>query len=220
MALLDKLFTSFRSAFSKGSAVEAKAVSKAVAPKGASKIIQKTSVTKPASVNTATKIYTESSGKSILKDQAKSIAGSSVVRTAGKAAAGSVIIGGAVYGLGALTSKGMQNVGYGWRDLTNSHTPQETTRQDLDNRSKSQELDQEAANQLKDFYKWANANGYSDSPSVREAYDNYVKGQGSETQDQTQGKSGIDPWIIGAGALAAAAGIYFIVKNKKKGSKK
>lgn len=220
MAIWDKLFTGFRNAFSKDAAVEAKAVGKAVAKKDTAKIIQKTAVSKPASVNTATKIYTESSTRSILKDQAKSVAGSSVVRTAGKAAAGTIIIGGAAYGLGSLAGKGMENVGYGWRDLTNAHTPQETTRQDLENRSKSQELDQEAADQLKDFYKWAQANGYSDSPSVREAYDNYVKGNGSDSAANTQDTAtGINPWLIGAGALAAAAGIYLLTK-KKKGSKK
>ena len=207
----------FTKLFSRDVAAEASKTGKALAKADTEKIIQKTAVEKPVAVNTATKIYTTSGGESVLKTTARDIAGSKVVKTAGKAAAGTIIIGGAAYGLGALTGAGMQSVGYGWRDLTNAHTPQEQTAQDLTNRSKSQELDAQAAKQLQDFYKWAQANGYSDSPSVREAYDNYVKGggtQGTQPQTQDQGSS-ISPWIYVAGAAAVGAGIYLLTKKKK-----
>lgn len=217
MALWDKLFTSFKGAAKKEVAVGSKAAIKA----DAAKAIQKTAAaSKPAAVNTATKIYTESAGSNVLKNTAREVAGSKIVKTTAKVATGSIIIGGAAYGLGALSGKGMESVGYGWRDLTNAHTPQETTKQDLDNRAQSQALDQKQFDFLKGFYDWAQKNGYSDSPSTREFYDQYISGNGSGSDAKAgdQG-SGVSPWLIGAGALAAAAGIYLLTK-KKKGSKK
>lgn len=234
MAAWSKLFTGFKTVFSKEVAVEAgkvgeataKTIAKkeatAAASKAVSKVssIEKAAITKPASVNTATKMYTQSGGESFLKTQAKDIAGSKIVKTTGKVAAGAVIIGGAAYGIGALSGKGMESVGYGWRDLTNSHTPQETIAEDLANRSASQDLDQKQFDFLKDFYSWAQKNGYTDSPSVREFYDNYINPTKESEALPSVTSSNIDPWLLAAGALAAGAGIYLYTKRKKGKKKK
>lgn len=224
MGAASKLFTGFGKLFSKdvskvASKTATKTSAKATAARSTEKAIEKAAVAKNPAVNTATKMYTKSAGESVLKTTAQDIAGSKTVKVTGKVAAGTVIIGGSAYALGKLGGKAMESVGYGYRDLTNTHTPQENTAEDLKNRATEQELNQEQFDFLKDFYDWANKNGYTDSPSVREAYNDYIKGNDSGTSAPTEQESKSNLWLIGAGVLAAAAGVYIYKTRKKKGKK-
>jgi hypothetical protein len=222
MAAWTKLLTGFGKVLSKdvAKAAEKSAVKTATktAVKTEVKNIEKAAVMKNPAVNTATKMYTQGPGESVLKNTAREIAGSKVVKVTGSVAGGMTLIGGGTYALGKLSGKGMEGVGYGIRDVTGNHTDAENEAENLKNRAKEQQLNQEQFDFLKNFIKWANENGYYDSPSVREAYNDLVGG-GQSTPTTEQASSGSNIWLWGAGALAVAAGAYLYKTRKKKGKK-
>ena len=239
MAVLDKLFTSFlkagkgaSKAAANAAAKEAGAIAKGAkaaakaTPKAAGKIVGKIAqgAAKPSAVNTATKMYTKSAGRTILKKSAQSLANSKIVKTTAKIGAGATIIGGSTYALGKFGGKGLSELGYGLRGLTNNHTPQENVALDVRNAADAADVADQNADRLVNFYSWLNDNGLSDSPYHREAYDNYVQGN-DDGVSPLGNVTGSNTWKVALLVGAAALGVYAIKKKKviskiKKGFKK
>jgi len=174
-----------------------------------------------AEISTRTKAA-ESTG-SVFARQAKEIASSKIVTTAAKVGAGAVVVGGATYAIGKLGGQGMQDLGYSFRNLTNSSTPQDLAKQNLDFAKEQNQIDQEKLNLLQDYKKFLNTQAMDDSPSTREAYQNYVLGSPEEDTAGTKGGAGSNnasSWIIGGGLVALAAIVGYSVLKKKKGKAK
>ena len=196
MGLFDKIIKGFRST-----------------SKSTTKTATKSAI-KPTTIRTTPKTYTELGSTNSLKQSAKEIAGSKIVKTTGKVGAGAVIIGGGAYGLGTLSGKGLENVGYGWRGLTNNYTPEDIRNQQLNNMEKENSIYQDQLNTLKDYSEFLKSQGSTDTPSMRDIYNRYVSGEDNATPEEKQ--SSASPIII-IGALAAVgAGIYLLTKKKKK----
>lgn len=227
---LTNLFTAFGKSLSK---TEAKSVAKTVSKSGSALKSERarevaTSTTargvaaKPKTLTTQTKMAAQVAPEGYFKSYAKNMAGSKTVQTASKVGLAGVAIGGGVYvlgkGTGAGSSEALSGIGYGYRNLTNSRTPTEIRRDELNNIANENDLVKEKMGILKDYTDFLNSNGLTDTPTNRGVYDDYILGPQTEIKgpeptfmEQYGGK------MMGGGALLlAAVGGYLIYKGMKK----
>lgn len=194
-----------------------KGFSKSSSKTTAQSVSRSSAATKAAGITTKTKIATQIGKPSVFKEQAKSVLGSKAVKTSATIGTSAVIIGGSAYAASALTGKGFQKVGTGWRGLTNNYTSQEQDAQDLANRSKALDLDNQEIDFLTRYNDFLKSQGLNDSPSSREYYDNYVLGDGKSAGATTEGETKNNTLLYVAGAAALIGGIILLSKKKKGG---
>jgi hypothetical protein len=138
------------------------------------------------------------------------------VKTAGIVGSTGVIIGGATYAAGALGSKGLSDIGYGWRNLTDSRTPEEIRNDQLSNMEKENGLLSDKIDTLKSYADFLSSNGLTDSPSTRGIFDDYILGDGATAADTGTKATNWGGVILGLGAVAG--GVFLIsqlIKKKK-----
>jgi hypothetical protein len=175
------------------------------------------STTKAAGITTKTAIAADIAPKaSPFKLQAQSILFSKPVKTAGVVGGTAVVIGGATYAAGSLSGKGLSDIGYGWRNLTDSRTPEEIRNDQLNNMEKENGLLSDKIDTLKNYTDFLSSNGLTDSPSTRDIFDEYISGDGTAAADTGAKATNWGGVVLGLGAIAS--GVFLIsqfVKKKK-----
>lgn len=196
MGLIQSLFTGFGKTLSKSKNV-VKATSKTAGK--TAKVIAREPV--------ATRTLAKTQEAGFFGRTAKSMATSPTIKRVGKIGAYTTAIGGGTYILTTASGKGLENLGYGYRNLTGQRTPQDIAREE-------NELLDDKIGLLDKYGDFLQNQGLSDSPSTREIYDRFVLGDDKKTDDQKAGFSaGTLLLIVGIGT-----GAYLLLK-KKKGSK-
>lgn len=164
-------------------------------------------------INTKTNIFSKIGSENVFKQQAKMLSESKIIRTAGKTAVAGTVVGGGVYALGSLGSKGLSNLGYGIRDITGNKSDKDTQTDYMNYLKEVNELFGDKLNNLKDYLSFLDSNGLNDSPSSRDVFNEYLLGD--KSADQT-GSDGGNSLLYIAGAAAVVGAGYYIYKDSKK----
>ena len=188
--------------------------------KASERIIRRGYSSKPTNLKTRPKANTAISPPGYLRAQSEALAKSRTVKTAGKVAAGGLLLGGGILAAGSLGGKGLQSIGYGYRNLTDNRTPEEIRNDQLSNMARENELTRDRMEDLGKYFDFLSANGLTDSPTNRDVYNRYVFGEGPDDMPQQQAGGGNALVLLGGVALAGVAGYYLLKGNKKSPKKK